>query len=472
MAEARDAGRGSLPDRAMVEVDATHVLRRWPHVERFQNTTLRYTPGTDFPEAMEAYIGRPEIIRLFVTLDEVWDYRTDTYDWNYRIGVNRFEGDDEHFHYHYDWPITVPSPLGVREEDYLTSHAAHAETVLLNVRRYEREVAVEHVISYEKYEEVVRNVVGHYKELIPNIRYVELMNEVDIPNFGGLTVEQFYPLFQCGYRAISRLNEERGYEDPLLVGTMGLTAGMSNWAFWSDFLGLAAADEDLVLDFYSMHEYHTNPCRILEFYVRHEARVHELGLPELPVLMTEYGLRCGVGDAGRPSNLQNACGEIQGLILGSCCERLRMFPWCTFHNPSQQLGRTMFVLADDGSYVPTPSGHTMRFFSMLGDEELRIAGYTHNHHVATRDSGSGRVCVLMSNPGPAPAGVSLSVGGLGSGEVGYTWYLVDAETNNWVADHACTGLTATDQGRAALADGAFRYDVDLGPDAFGLMVID
>ena len=40
---------------------------------------------------------------------------------------------------------------------------------MLNIRRYEREVAVEHVISYEKYEEVVERVIEHYKELCPNI---------------------------------------------------------------------------------------------------------------------------------------------------------------------------------------------------------------------------------------------------------------------------------------------------------------
>lgn len=54
-----------------VSVDASCSVRSWPHVERYQNTTLRYTPGPDFPPAMEAYLGKPQIIRLFVTLDEV-----------------------------------------------------------------------------------------------------------------------------------------------------------------------------------------------------------------------------------------------------------------------------------------------------------------------------------------------------------------------------------------------------------------
>ena len=62
-----------------VYIDASEHVRAWKHVERYQNTTLRYSPGEDFPAFLENEIGELEIIRLFITLDEVWDYRTDTY---------------------------------------------------------------------------------------------------------------------------------------------------------------------------------------------------------------------------------------------------------------------------------------------------------------------------------------------------------------------------------------------------------
>ena len=55
-----------------IVIDAATVLRAWPNVGKYQNTTLRYTPNTDFPEVMEEIIGKPDIIRLFVTLDEDW----------------------------------------------------------------------------------------------------------------------------------------------------------------------------------------------------------------------------------------------------------------------------------------------------------------------------------------------------------------------------------------------------------------
>lgn len=420
-----------------VQVQANRIVRDWPHVEKYQNTTLRYTPDNRFPEVMEKVIGKPEIIRLFVTLDEVWDYRSNTYDWNYLIGVHKYEGDEHH--YHYDWPLTVPSPLGVHEEDYLLSHAKHANKVLLNIRRYEREV-FDGIISIETYEEVFEKVVEYYKELLPNTVYIECCNEVEIPNFGNLTMKEYYLLYQCAYRSITRLNKKHQYEIPLQVGGFGMSAGVSNWKYWEEFLELLSKDEARVIDFYSMHEYHTNPCRILEFYIRHEAKIKALGLPGLPLMMSEYGLRVGIGDAGRPNNLQNASGEIAGMILASYCEQLKVFPWCTFHNPNQQMGRTMFLINEHNEYVPTPSGHVMTMLHMLGSKELLIEDYTDNKCVATMDDK--RICILISNPAKEDE-IDLEILNLKAGSYEITEYLVDEVTNNVLYDQSLNKLIPT-----------------------------
>lgn len=237
--------------------------------------------------ARAAYIGgvagtattyAADIIRLFVTLDEVWDYRTNEYHWNYLIGENRYVGDNKH--YEYDWPLTEVSPFQVHEEDYLRSHAAHAKTVMLNIRRYEREV-IEGIITLETYEKVFEKVVEYYKEHIANIVYIECCNEVEIPRFGGLRMEEYYPLYQCASRAIARLNAKHSYEQPLQIGGFGMSAGMSNWKYWDAFMRLLAKDEKRKIDYYSMHEYHGNPCRILEFYIRHEELRKEFNLPRM-----------------------------------------------------------------------------------------------------------------------------------------------------------------------------------------------
>lgn len=421
-----------------ITVDVKNAYREWPHVESYQNTTLRYTPSPDFPKLMEKIIGRPSIIRLFITLDEVWDYRTDTYYWDYPIGVNRYEGDKNH--YSYDWPLTVPSPVNAHIKEYLVSHAECTDEVLLNLRRYERET-IDGIISHEKYEEVFEKVVEYYKTLCPNITYIECCNEVELVQFGNLNIKEYYTLYQCAYRAIQRLNEKHNYSIPLKIGGFGMSHGITHWHYWQEFLELLSKDADRKIDFYSMHEYHTNPQRIMEFCMRHEEMIKLLNLPELPLLMTEYGLRVGLGDAGRPTNIQNAAGEISGMILGSHCSNLKMFPWCTFHNPNQQLGRTMFILNEHKEYIPTPSGHTMTMFKMLGKQELMIKEYLENKAVATIDDE--RICVLISNPGLVPDEIELEINNVENKPYEIKQFMVDEYTNNCLTDPAAHSLKAT-----------------------------
>ena len=105
----------------------SRVVREWPRIEKYQNSTLRYTPPKDFAAFWNKQNGRPSIIRTWVTLDEIWDEETDTYNWNYQIGVDKL---GEKRYYPYDWPWTEPSETHF--EDYLTSYCAMADEALFN----------------------------------------------------------------------------------------------------------------------------------------------------------------------------------------------------------------------------------------------------------------------------------------------------------------------------------------------------
>ncbi|KUO71022.1 MAG: hypothetical protein APF77_15090 [Clostridia bacterium BRH_c25] len=449
-----------------ITVDTKNAYREWPHVEKFQNTTLRYTPSPSFPKVMEKVIGRPSIIRLFITLDEVWDYRSNTYYWDYPIGVNRYQGDKNH--YDYDWPLTVPSPVNAHIQEYLTSHAECADKVLLNLRRYERET-IDGIITYQQYEEVFEKVVEFYKNLCPNITYIECCNEVELVQFGKLNIREYYSLYQCAYRGIQRLNQKHHYDIPLKIGGFGLSHGITHWHFWQEFLELLSKDDQKVIDFYSMHEYHTNPQRIMEFCMRHQEMINELNLPDLPLLMTEYGLRVGIGDAGRPTNIQNAAGEIAGMILGSHYPNLKMFPWCTFHNPNQQIGRTMFILNEENEYIPTPSGHTMTMFKMLGSHELMIEEYLENRAVATIDDE--RICVLVSNPGQMETDVEIVLNNLENGRYEINQYMVSSHRNNCLTDPDSRSLQATKELNAAVDNNKLHMDDRMLGDSFCLWTL-
>ena len=70
------------------KIHPDQIIRTWPRIEKYQNSTLRYTPPKDFPAYWNRMNNsRPTVLRAWVTLDEIWDIETDTYNWNYQIGA-------------------------------------------------------------------------------------------------------------------------------------------------------------------------------------------------------------------------------------------------------------------------------------------------------------------------------------------------------------------------------------------------
>ena len=101
-----------------VQVDATKILGQYSDPTRWMNSTLRYVPPVHFPEFLENRLGKPEIMRVWITLDEYYDYRTDTTYPDFEIGTMRYPV--EELHYPYDMRLIVPAPSSTRFKDYLT----------------------------------------------------------------------------------------------------------------------------------------------------------------------------------------------------------------------------------------------------------------------------------------------------------------------------------------------------------------
>ncbi len=423
---------------AKVQIDSSKTLREWPRMERYQNSTLRYTPPADFPAFWAEKHGRPRIMRCWVTLDEVWDYRTDEYFWNYRIGVNRYQ--DDSLHHEYDWGSTVPSEVNVR--DYLSAHSETSDEILLNLRRYEKETQ-RGIVSLDKYEEVVEKVIEYYKNLYPNIRYIEPCNESDYDCFGGIDTEHYYKLYACTYRAVKRLNERHAYALPLLIGGSAINAVMDRPHLWREFLQQLAndRDENRQIDYYSMHDYNGHPRRLKVFYEMHRAWIKELGLPELPIFVDEYGFTQTTGIW--TDSLRNASGVLSAMILSAQLPGMRIFPWCTFHNPSYQMSFTQYLLLENGQYASTPNGNAMRMLSMLKKNELEMQG-EHQHQIAATGDETG-YALLATNPTDKPAAVDLMLRHIRQDHVTITEYRVDALNNNRLTGPACTELGLTDR---------------------------
>ena len=473
-----------------IQVNAKEHIGTYIDPTRWQNSTLRYAPPTDFPAYLADTLGRAEIMRVWVTLDEYWDYRTGEFYPDYDIGVARYPA--ETLHYPYDWGNIVPAPSGTRFHAYLTSHAAQADELLLNVRRLEREVS-DGVITYEQYEEIFERAVEYCKELAPNIRYVEVCNEIDIKSFGLLSAEEYVKIYLCARRAVKRLNEKHHYEMPLLVGGYAAAHPLHDWKKVHDVMTLLSRSGigDQPMDFYSYHHYETPAttglvrCGRLDdaalsgveklrlIRAQHDEMLKELNLPDLPVFLNELGKARTTGVDG--DALYNAAGLITYLLAFGCedAPKLYPFPWCTFHNPKLQISYTQFLLCEDGSYAMTPNGVAVKMLHDLCGERLAIdvtgscgrdAAYS---AVAVEDADG--ISVLAANPSGETVPCELEIGGMATGKYRIVGHLCDSYHNNCVTSAKCDGKRIEVTGEAIRRvdnDGVFRHVFALEKDAF------
>ncbi len=473
-----------------ISIDPKKIIGTYEDPTVYQNNTLRYSPPADFPAFLSANLGRARIMRSFITLDEYWDFKTDTFFPDYAIGVKRYP--DNERHYIYDWKMIVPAPSGIRFEQYLKSHAAEADELMLNVRRYEREVS-DGIISYDKYEEIFERAVEYCKELAPNIRYIECCNEVDIKTFGDLTALEYFKIYERAHRAVHRLNEKHNYSVPLLIGAWGVAHPFRCRGRWEEFLRLLSESElsPSPIDFYSEHHYEqicaeglaregSDPeaaalCAVDKLkllYKRHKENIARLGLPEAPFFLDEVGVTRA---SGVPSDsLKNACGMLTYLMAASEPELcgFHIFPWCTFHNPELQISYTQFTLNGDGTYSATPNGMAvLMLHKPSGDRVLCSVGECDApdaRYRAMAVKNDGELCVIAANTSEAYEELSLEIASCG-GKYNIRQYLCDSSHNNSVTGYGDGRLAVSAEYVVEAACG--RLTLTLGAEANAFMLL-
>ena len=125
----------------------------------------------------------------------MWDYRTRQYDYNYRIGVHKYDDvPDKHTE---TWGSVQET--NVRFYDYLAAFGKHSDEVMLTIRRYERDILDGKLgVTMEDWKEIFKNAVIHYRRICPNLRYIEVCNEYALKGFIGCTAERILPFLQDG----------------------------------------------------------------------------------------------------------------------------------------------------------------------------------------------------------------------------------------------------------------------------------
>lgn len=268
-----------------VSVDCNHMIDSPLHLWGCVNVSRRAPPPVELCGRIEREFGRPRITRCWLMLDQMWDYRTDTYRFNYEINKDYYVGDPHKKRYGVAGHTT-----GLHYYDYVDSVSAHSQFVLMNIRRYEQEVLTG-MISFEKWKEVFKAAVRHYKQRCPNLRYIEVLNEPTARNQSNLgKIEHYYGFYRRAYEAINELNAELEPAIPLLVGgSSGFRTAEAKHLI-HDF----ARDEnpDKRLDFVSFHHYwvEKTPAEIAGWEDEIDGALAAASLStELPIFVTEIG---------------------------------------------------------------------------------------------------------------------------------------------------------------------------------------
>lgn len=447
-----------------IAADKNHIFRLRPILEGYQNNTLRYSPPGDFPAHYASRIGLPRIMRSSITLDEVWDYRTNEYFWNYPIGVNRYEGDPNHAPY--DWAFTRPAPSGVTFEEYLTTHSKACEEMIFFYRRYEREV-ISGVISMETYAQVLENVIEHYKALCPNIVYIE-QNEPNCEVFGAMNAFEYYQFYRIMYQVVNRLNDRHHYDRPLRCVGPCLSFTAQQMEFYRQFLRLYKIDPcpQKRLDAYAAHEYHPDIDLLRKYYDAHIRILQQLELPEKPIFFDEFGMMHPTQKA--EDNLVNASGVLESLFDSADMPGMHVFPWASFHNPVLQRSLTQFQLNDQGQYEATPHGMAMQLLHMMPEGQIRLTGDGGRRAFAAGDGKA--VYLMITNYAACPLPVSLSLSGFDGDQVQIREYRCDQEHNNCFVHPGADRPLITGRQICKKEGDSFLFETILPPYSFTLLI--
>jgi hypothetical protein len=415
-----------------VSVDCSRTLEGPLNLWGYVNVSRRAPPPVEFCGKVEAEFGRPKITRCWLMLDQAWDYRTDTYRFDYEINKDYYENDPIKKRYGVSGETT-----GLHYHDYLDSVGAHSEMVLMNIRRYEQEVLTG-IITLEKWKEVFKAAVRHYKQRCPNLCYIEVLNEPTAKNQSNLgKIERYYDFYRQAYEAINELNAELRPDLPLLVG--------GNSGFRTDEVAHLIKDfardasPDKKLDFLSFHHYWVERPVDIAGWEREIDDFLELASlsTDIPIFVTEIGYAWRSRWRDDPSkNLWQAAGMTAFQYQARHAEDLRLFPWVQYHSP-QQIALVQF----DPKLRMTPYGAAVKMLLMHGDQEVLATSNRLGEDgngvgvLATRDDQG--LCVQLWSVAPkreqnvrANVLVANLPESLRSGELTVRRYLIDSEHSN------------------------------------------
>lgn len=465
-----------------VGVDCAGIVGPRACPERYMNTSILHAPPAALADRVVKEYGKPKIMRCWLTLNHMWDRKTDACDFNFKLPRRVYE--DAH---RADCPDGTAKTAKVFAyesfEAYLDAFSRNSDEILLNIRsNYEKDITGGK-FTLEKWKELFEKAIRHYKPRYPNIRYIEVLNEPEA--FATLSSDQYYPYYQAAYEIVGRLNDELKPSVPLLVG--GPCTCSYNKKYLHRFLENYANDANSRkrLDFLAFHDYSmgSTPSIYGEFQGIWADEFKRFGLPgNLPIFMTEVGYGGGGPTPDPERNRIQAAALTTYVYYARHSENLRVFPWVLFHMRNQ-LCFAQFTQ----DQAMTPFGAAVKTWSLHKKNEVRATverqqGEMGVYALASLDETGVAVEVWnyqapkKKQPGPLPSvTVRLDVRNLPeawtSAKLRLRHYLIDSTHSNCFAANSPGGLQEIRDVVVGSKD-LESFEIRLEPNAISLWRVD
>lgn len=424
-------------------IDVSKTFRKFPDLAGYWNTSLQKATTPIIAKIAEDSYGKAKIVRCWLNLDEMWDYRTLEFNFNFQIGIDKYKDVAEKFRESWDWEVETP----IHYYDYLSAFSNHSEEILLNIRRYERDIMDKNIpVSAEDYKMIIKEGLKHYKKRYPNIRYVQIGNEYNGGSFMKATEDEYYPFYKIGYEAINEVNEELGLngDNRILVG-MSPPAGKTLERLGNLFkLYKDDASKEKRMEFISWHEYGQPITSSANREKDVKLLLRENNLPEnLPFFISEHQPYHGsYKDNQLKHHMMNTSYLPKSLYFTSLYSpQTNVFPWVLYHNGEIQ---TKFMYFSGPNEAETkesdikmlPLGCSVKFLSMLKGDEISIENSIEGNDFVLATFDKNKLVVEAINYDTAQ-NVNLSVDNLQkifpnlqNGKLHIQKYLIDSEHSN------------------------------------------
>ena len=422
-------------------IDVTKQTRQFPALVAYRNTSLQKAPAPVIAEVSDKALGRSKVTRCWLNLDEMWDYRTRQYDFNFQIGVDKYRDIKEK--HRESWPWEVESD--VHFYDYMKAFSDYSDEIMLTIRRYERDILDKTLpVTMGDWKMIFKEGLKHYKHLYPKIRYVEVCNESELKGFAGTTDEQYYLFYKLGYEAVNEVNKELGLtgDNQIMVG--GPVSTDSFLTRLDDFFEFYSKDQspEKKMDFVSWHEYHVKISETVnrEKDIKNLLSKHGLST-QVPMFISEHD-PYHFSEDKQEYHFANAAGLVKTLYYSSIYSPdIMIMPWVLYHNSKLQ---TRFMWFDGPSEPGTkaneirmlPIGASMQFLSMHNGQEIKVDNSIDNEDIVLASAQKSRVVIEAVNY-TGSRSVTLKIQNLikifpelKNGKVHVVKYLIDSSHSN------------------------------------------